>query len=126
MYKRPAHVLFLAGPGDRRVETATRLTADIGAGWMEARGASVQDVGLDTLDWADLVIPLDADSRRRCPALPATARLKVWDLPDLPGEEGEEGEEGEAIIRERVHAMLGGLRMLSRLDTRRDGQDSRD
>lgn len=120
MYKRPAHVLFLAGSGDRRVETATRLTADIGAGWMEARGASVQDVGLDTLHWADLVIPLDADSRRRCPALPATARLKVWDLPDLPGEEG------EAIIRERVHAMLGGLRMLSRLDTRRDGQDSRD
>jgi hypothetical protein len=117
MYKRPARVLFLGEPGDRRIETATRLTADIGAGWMEARGASVRDVGSDTIAWADLVIPLDADSRRQCPSLPATARLKVWELPDGPGEEG------EAIIRERIHAMLGGLRMLSRLDARHNGQD---
>jgi predicted protein tyrosine phosphatase len=117
MYKRPVRILFLAGSGNRRTQTATRLTADIGAGWMEARGASVEDVGSGALAWADLVVLLDADSRRRCPALPATARLKSLDLPDDPSEGG------EAIIRKRIHAMLGGLRMLSRLDEQRDEQD---
>ena len=110
MYKRPVRVLYLGQAYDPRTEMAARLTAEIGAGRMEGRGASVRDVDAESLAWADLVVPMDAESLRQCPAPPPTARLKPWDLPDA------NGERARAIIHERIQAMLGGLRMLSRLD----------
>jgi hypothetical protein len=110
MYKRAARVLFVCMPGDERAALAARLTAGIAQGWMEARHAVVDDVDGGALAWADLVIPLDARTRDRCPALPPTTRLRPWDLPDLPPEET------EAEIRRRLASMLGGLRMLARLE----------
>ena len=110
MYQRPARILYLGQMNDPRTETATRLTDEIGAGWMEGRGVPVREVDAGTLAWADLVIPLDADMRRECPPLPVTARMKSWDLP------ADCTTQTEAIIREHVQAMLGGLRMLSRGD----------
>ena len=110
MYKRPVRVLYLGQSDDPRTEMAARLTAEIGAGRMEGRRASVRDVDAESLAWADLVVPLDAESLRQCPALPPTARLKSWTLPDA------DGEQARAIIRERIQSMLGGLRLLSRLD----------
>jgi hypothetical protein len=117
MYKRPARILYLGLPGDPRPKLAAGLTAEIGAGRMDGRGASVSDVDADTLAWPDLVVPLDAESLRRCPPLPPTARLRPWDLPDA------DGETARAIIHERIQSMLGGLRMLARLDENRNGQD---
>ncbi len=110
MYKRPARVLFIGANGDSHTDLAARLTGEIGAGWMEGLGADLDRLDADQLAWADLVIPLDVHTRQRCPALPPTARLKVWDLPELPPEDT------EAEIRRRLTGMLGGLRMLSRVD----------
>ncbi|WP_018953953.1 hypothetical protein [Thioalkalivibrio sulfidiphilus] len=110
MFKRAARVLFIGGSGDWRTDLAVRLMGEIGAGWMEGRGVDLDRLDAEQLAWADLVIPLDVDTRQRCPALPPTARLKVWDLPELPPEET------EAEIRRRLTSMLGGLRMLSRVD----------
>ena len=110
MYKRPARILYLGPPDDRRTVIATRLTAEIGAGWVEGRGAPVHDVDAEALSWADLVIPLDAQSLQQCPPLPPTARLKPWDLPDG------DSEEAETLIRAHIRSMLGGMRLLSRLD----------
>jgi len=114
MYKRPARVLFIATPGDWRTDLAVRLTGEIGAGWMEGRGAALDQLDPDHLAWADLVIPLDEESRLHCPALPPTARLKAWDLPALSPDDT------EAEIHRRLGAMLGGLRMLSRVDDSSD------
>jgi len=110
MYKRAARVLFIGVSGDSRTDLAVRLLGEIGAGWMEGRGADLDRLDADQLAWADLVIPLDRQTRESCPPLPPTARLKVWDLPELPPKET------EAEIRRRLTGMLGGLRMLSRVD----------
>jgi hypothetical protein len=118
MYKRPARILFIGANGDSRTDLAARLTGEIGAGWMEGLGTDLDRLDADQLAWADLVIPLDSHTRQRCPALPASARLKIWDLPELPPDET------EAEIRRRLIGMLGGLRMLSRVDEKPGtGQD---
>jgi hypothetical protein len=117
MYKRPARMLFLCAPGDERAALAARLTAGIGPGWMEARHAAVDDVDGGAIAWADVVIALDPAARDRCPALPPGVRLRPWDLPDLPPEEA------EAEIRRRLASMLGGLRMLARVDEGSTRQD---
>ncbi|MFN2348549.1 MAG: hypothetical protein ABR558_03100 [Thioalkalivibrio sp.] len=114
MFKRPARILFIGTSGDWRTELAVRLTGELGAGWMEGRGADVQGLDPDILAWADLVIPLDEKSRQRCPALPPTARLKAWDLPTRSPDDT------ETEMRLRLGAMLGGLHMLSRVDDSSD------
>lgn len=118
MYKRAARVLFVGASGDWRTDLAVRLLGEMGTGWMEGRASDLDRLDAEQLDWADLVIPLDQQTRQRCPTLPPTARLKIWDLPELTPDDT------EAEIRRRLTGMLGGLRMLSRVDEKPGtGQD---
>lgn len=110
MYKRPARVLFLGLPGDGRGELAVRLTAELARDWVEARCAEPHMAGQGDLAWADLVIPLSAAARKQCPPLPPAARLWAWDLPETTLQDSETG------IRQRITAMIGGMRMLTRVD----------
>ncbi|MHB8347490.1 MAG: arsenate reductase ArsC [Acidiferrobacterales bacterium] len=75
------------------------------------------------LAWADLVVTVCLRAEERCPTLPAGARKRHWPLGN-PGQAG--GDEGRVMqvwrlvrddIRGRVEGMIGGMKMLERMDT---------
>lgn len=100
-YKRPARVLFVAT--DTAAADIGARAARLGAGWIEPR-AALAPPQATALAWADLVVSLDQDARDTLPPLPPTARHVHW--PPASATEREQ----------RIRGMLGGLRLLSRIE----------
>jgi hypothetical protein len=133
MYKRRAQVLFLDYSGHSHAAMAAALAGELGGDWLTGRGAAIAPEGLapgvdevmadavmpvpgvdeQALEWADLVVMLDPETREACPPVPPGTRAKPWSLP-APGEIGLA--ELRDDLRERITCMIGGMRMLARVD----------
>ena len=75
------------------------------------------------LTWADLVVTVCRGADEQCPALPAGVQKRHWPLAN-PSQGG--GNEAGVLqswrmlrddIRNRVEGMIGGMKMLERMDT---------
>lgn len=113
MYKRPARLLVAAVDDDGRA----RMVRDLArqptlSDWLEVRPArSMGDLRPEDLEWADLLVAVDAAAAGEFPAQrPVNCRLKRWHLPAA----GSPGAEAAAALA--LHCMVGGMRMLSRMD----------
>ena len=99
MYKRRAHVVFLHEQHPEIAARAVALAEQSGGEWLEARH--------DYLDqnWPDLLILLDGRQPDKL-KLPKHMRGKSWPL----------GSDWETDLQRRIAGMIGGFRMLARLD----------
>ena len=113
MFKRRARLLVAAERPDGR---AARVAELAGAAeledWIEVRPArAMAEVARGDLDWADLLVAVDEQAARAMPAgRPATCRPKYWRLP------GETGADFDLQTLEALRCMVGGMRMLARVD----------
>lgn len=102
-YKRKARVLFLS-VGDE-AEYASACARRLGGDWVDTRITRPGN-GDDAVDtaWADLFVTIGQEPDRLSCALSPTTRHVHW--PDC----------GRDEIARRVNGMIGGMRMLARLD----------
>lgn len=113
MYKRRARLLVAAVEDDGRALTVQKLAGQPTlSDWLEVRPASsMRDLRPEDLEWADLLVAADAAAAADFPEQrPPTCRLKRWHLPAA----GSPGVEATAALA--LHCMVGGMRMLARLD----------
>lgn len=113
MYKRPARLLVAAVSDDGRARRIAELAGQPAlATWLEVRPArSMRALTVDDLEWADLLVAVDAAAALECPLeRPVTCRLKRWRLPPVASSDFEA--EAMAALR----GMAGGMRMLARVD----------
>ena len=113
MYKRRARLLVAAVEDDGRARVVQELAQKPPfAEWLEVRAtASMRALNPEDLAWSDLLVAVDAPAAAEFPAQrPATCRLKRWHLPAAGGP----GVEAAAALA--LHCMVGGMRMLSRMD----------
>jgi len=113
MYKRRARLLVVAVDDDGRAHMVRDLALQPPlSDWLEVRPApSMRDLRPDDLEWADLLVAVDAAAAGEFPGKrPVNCRLKRWHLPAS----GSPGVEAAAAMA--LHCMVGGMRMLSRLD----------
>ena len=139
-YKRPAHIIFLSGENTSRAWMATSLANQLGIGWMEAHACALSSQSVDSrvpelmteigvawsglaidilsdalLEWADLVVTLDAEADRLCPALPAGVQKRCYAFVDpMPAGSVAAYREMRDAIRQRVEGMIAGMKMLTR------------
>jgi len=100
-YKRKARVLFLDG-GSGLAGRAAAIAGEVGGPWLEGQCSSLPPDGA-LLEWADLVVTLDDEAERGCPAaLPRQVQRRHYAVGD------------EAALRQRVEGMVGGVRMMGR------------
>jgi arsenate reductase len=78
----------------------------------------------EMLAWADLVVTVCGHADEHCPALPAAVQKKHWPLSDPAKATGTE-EQVMAVfratrddIKEWVAGMIGGMKMLAKMDAR--------
>ncbi len=113
MYKRPARLLVAAVRDDGRAQVVKDLAGEPAlAEWLEVRPArSIYDLRREDLEWADLLVAVDAEAARGFPAeRPVNCRLKRWELPSAGSTDV------EAAALQALQCMVGGMRMLSRMD----------
>ena len=138
MFKRKAHILFLSEHNHCRSQIAEAYANTLGSRWLEGRSAGITPLDLaphavaalaeveiditpqrskaldeDLLNWADLVVTLTDGILVRCPPLPPQARHKPWVMEDCAENDLRALRDD---IRRRIERMIGGLRMLSRMD----------
>ena len=139
-YKRPAHIIFFSGENTSRAWMATCLANQLGTGWMEAHACALSSQSVDScvpevmaeigvagtpqaidvlnealLEWADLVVTLDAEADRLCPALPAGVQKRCYAFVDpVPAGSAAAYREMRDAIRQRIEGMIAGMKMLSR------------
>lgn len=136
MYKRQAHILFLAETGSPRGDWVAQLANLAQQEFLAARSASLAPgdppedmiaelvtqgfdirptpspaLGQNDLEWADLIVTLDEASRRHVSG----------QLPDKPTRHWPPawGSDAGALIDDvlsRLESMVGGMRMLARAD----------
>ncbi|WP_018144601.1 MULTISPECIES: hypothetical protein [unclassified Thioalkalivibrio] len=117
MFKRRARLLVAAERADGRAARVAELAAaDAFEDWIEVRPARIMGgVTAEDLAWADLLVAVDAAAARAMPAeRPATCRPKYWTLP------GETGAAFDLQTLEVLRCMVGGMRMLARVDAEDD------
>lgn len=113
MFKRRARLLVAAERPDGR---AARVAELAGAAefedWIEVRPArAMAEVAREELDWADLLVAVDAPAADAMPGdRPGTCRPKYWRLP------AETGADFDLQTVEALRCMVGGMRMLARVD----------
>lgn len=103
MYKRRARIRFWHAEDGGKARRAAGLAYRLGGDWVEAD--ALVGLGNDAADpWPDLLIALDCSHP---PALPLAhhTRCKCWPCSD-----------GGQDTRQRILGILGGLRLLARLD----------
>ncbi len=118
MFKRPARLLVAALTDDGRARGVARLAQQSAfADWLEVRpAASMRTLAKEDLAWADLLIAVDPQSATAVPEQrPPTCRLSRWALPhaDAP--------DLETAVTTTLNCMVGGMRMLARLDSETTG-----
>lgn len=106
MYKRRARIIFCSIRRVGLASKARQLAVELGAQWLEADAATtIELLRPEQLQWADLVVTLGTD-RAISLELPSHVRHSHWQMATADDD----------ILRERIEGMIGGLRMLSRLD----------
>ncbi|MHB1332627.1 MAG: hypothetical protein ACYCY1_08530 [Sulfuriferula sp.] len=128
-YKRKARILFLGGLHPVPPNLAAHYTNRQGADWMEARAAVLPGVtgdvpvlGDDALEWADLLVTLDAAALAACPPLRHGLQHRHYPFEPLPGVADKSAWTVLAgRIRERVEGMIGGMQMMQRASSGNDG-----
>lgn len=132
-YKRRARLLVVGRDGaDPRPRWVVERAAQPDAqAWLEARVApagGADDPAWPALtQWADLLVTVDEAAAARAGRWPraATCRLKRWRLPWPADAEGAPADATVvAAIDEALACMVGGMRLLSRLDAD-EGHDDR-
>ncbi|AGA32246.1 precorrin-3B synthase [Thioalkalivibrio nitratireducens DSM 14787] len=113
MYKRPARLLVAALTDDGRARLVERFARrPVLAQWLEVRSAaSMHRLDATDLEWADLLVAVDDAAARAFPReRPATCQLRRWRLPaaGVPGV--------EAAAASALNCIVGGMRMLARMD----------
>ena len=119
---------------------ATCLANQLGTGWMEAHACALSSHSVDSrvpevmaeigvawsdqaidilsdalLEWADLVVTLDAEADRLCPALPAGVQKRCYAFVDpAPAGSAAAYREMRDAMRQRVEGMIAGMKMLAR------------
>lgn len=138
-YKRKAHIVFLSESASLAA-MAEGFANSIGAEWMEARAAALSPATLDALtvqvmaeagieiaqkqfqlpiepllQWADLLVTLDAESEGHCPPLPPGVQKRHYPFPVL---EADDDLTGCRVLRDKVKArvegMVGGMKLLEK------------
>ncbi|MEY2343123.1 hypothetical protein AB4090_13570 [Acidithiobacillus sp. IBUN Pt1247-S3] len=99
MYKRRAHVVFLHEQRPEIAACAVALAEQSGGEWLEARHEYLDQ------NWPDLLILLDGREPDKLD-IPQHTRGKAWPL----------GTDWEAELQQRIGGMIGGFRLLARLD----------
>ena len=103
MYKRRARIRFWHAEDGEKARRAAELAYRLGGDWVEAD--ALVGVGNGAADpWPDLLIALDCSHPPALPLAPYT-RCKCWPCSDA----------GQ-YTRQRILGILGGLRLLARLD----------
>jgi hypothetical protein len=113
VYKRRARLLVAAVDDDGRARLVRELARQPALSeWLEVRSArSMRHLRQEDLEWADLLVAVDAAAAAEFPAdRPVTCRLKRWHLP------ASGSPEVEAAAALALQCMVGGMRMLSRMD----------
>ena len=88
------------------------VMAEIGVAWCNQTIDILSDA---LLDWADLVVTLDAEADRLCPALPTGVQKRCYAFVDpVPAGSAAAYREMRDAIRQRVEGMIAGMKMLSR------------
>ncbi|MBU2738677.1 hypothetical protein [Acidithiobacillus concretivorus] len=100
MYKRRAHILFWHPSEPEKAQYAAQLAAELGGEWLIAKANSAEYL------WPDLFIALDCDG---IPDLQRAAhtQCKFWPV---------SAKDSENDLRERILGVIGGFRLLARLD----------
>ncbi len=113
MFKRRARLLVASERPDGRAARVAELAAAAEfEDWIEVRPARAMGALTDDhLAWADLLVAVDTAAARAMPEhRPATCRPKYWRLP------AETGAELDLQALEALRCMVGGMRMLARVD----------
>ncbi|ADC70745.1 precorrin-3B synthase [Thioalkalivibrio sp. K90mix] len=113
MFKRRARLLVAAERPDGRASRVAELAAAAEfEDWIEVHPArAMAEVRPEELAWADLLVAVDEPAARAMPAeRPATCRPKYWRLPS------ETGADFDLQTLEALRCMVGGMRMLARVD----------
>lgn len=108
MYKRPVRVLFVHPRDDFRARQAAQWARDLGGEWLESDGISASGEACKKREaWPDLVIYLDSPPIHG-PTWTGRTQCRTW-----PADAGGDWESG---VREKIRGILGGLKLLARLD----------
>lgn len=112
MYKRRARLLFIHPVDPEKALQASEMATQLGPDWLECRGACCNDYMASPdssgyRDWPDLAIFLGATPATPLPLAPH-AQLRCWQL--------QEDENWPAMISHKIQGVIGGLRLLARLD----------
>lgn len=76
----------------------------------------------DLMAWADLIVTVCAHADAHCPVVPATVQKRHWPVADPVTSAGDEAQALHRFLairdelRERVQGIVGGLRLLARID----------
>ncbi len=119
-YKRSARILFLSGLHPATANLAAHYGNRLGAQWMVARAAVLPETGgevpvLDvaTLEWADLLVTLDAPALKARPALRPGLQHRHYPFEPVPAlTDKADWNDFARKIRLRIEGMIGGLRLL--------------
>lgn len=119
-YKRSARILFLSGLHAAPASLAAHYGNRLGAERLIARAAVLPNVGgevpvLDAalLEWADLLVTLDAAALAARPALRPGLQHRHYPFEPVPDSSDKIGWSDFALrVRNRIEGMIGGLRLL--------------
>jgi len=128
-YKRKARILFLGGLHPVPPNLAAHYANRQGAEWMEARAAVLPGVAGDVpvlgeaaVEWADLLVTLDAVANAACPPLRPGLQHRHYPFEPLPDVSDKPAWTTLAgRIRERVEGMIGGMRLMQQASWDDDG-----
>ena len=136
-YKRKARIVFLAGSDGSFAAMAAGFANALGAKRMEGKAAAFSHAPLASaaiaamnesgislatenfsapeaklLQWADLVVTLDAVAEKCCPPLPAHVQKKHYPFETVEESNIAAYRKVRDAIRERIEGMIGGMAML--------------
>lgn len=138
-YKRKARIVFLAGSDGSLAAMAAGFANTLGAKWMEGKAAAFSRAPLSSavitamhesgisllteglsapdaklLQWADLIVTLDAEAEKCCPPLPAHLQKKHYPIETVVGSDIAAYRKIRDAIRKRIEGMIGGMTMLEK------------
>ncbi|HET9113539.1 MAG TPA: hypothetical protein VFN66_06685 [Burkholderiales bacterium] len=119
-YKRTARILFLSGLHPASASLAAHYGNRLGAEWLTARAAvlpgingEVGELDRDALEWADLLVTLDAPALAARPALRPGLQHRHYPFEPVPTPADKAAWNDFARqVRERIEGMIGGFRLL--------------
>lgn len=107
-YKRRLRLLWIAVDHPQWAREACEFAAPLSADRIEHRGAA----SAHPSEWPDLIVTLDDAARDTLPPLPTRVQVRHLDLAGAADPAAR-----RALVEARVSGILGGLRLLDRLES---------